>query len=35
MDVIGLVEMAVRPQTRNMNMMFDDGRGDLADRGEH
>ena len=27
--------MAVRTQTRNMNKKFDDGRGDLADRGEH
>ena len=31
----GHLEMAVRTQTRNMNMKFDDGRGDLADRGEH
>ena len=31
----GHLEMAVRTQTRNMNKKFDDGRGDLADRGEH
>ena len=31
----GHSEMVVRPQTRNMNMKFDGGRGDLADRGEH
>ena len=31
----GHLEMVVRTETRNMNLKFDDGRGDLADRGEH
>ena len=31
----GHLKMAVRTETRNMNLKFDDGRGDLADRGEH